>query len=221
MITYEQAERLQRFRKERFSAIRSTSFVLADEREVPFQSGPKAVLHLVPVGALAPVPDVFEMAPLAANHIDSIGPITSATGVLQRQNTFEGIRTYALSSKTNAAYKYSLWLRTGAVEDVHVFGEASVIRLDTYEAAVRNQLRLRIDIMGKMQIVPPIVLTLSLIDASGKGISGNCDWGTYPIDRNELVGPSLVIRDYDTDPTDRLHLAFEAICNAAGVGSPC
>lgn len=216
MITCRQAERLESFRKERFRAIRSAHFTRADDQVIPLQAGPKAVLHLVPVCALVPIPRAFVMAAIVAKHINLMTPMTTVSEALQRQNTFEGVRTYAISSKTDAAYKYSLWFRTGAVEDVHVFSEGS-LPLGKYEQELREQLHSRTAVLREVTEESTVIITLSLLDASGKLVSGDSEWGTYPIEGDELVTPPYIDTGHARDASvDGLRAAVESLQNAGG-----
>jgi hypothetical protein len=206
------AERIRNFRLQRLGQI------AADETPVKMRLGAKAVLQIVPLGA-------FEQAA----HLDM--SLATDAAVLFRLNrwgpksrhNFDGVLLYN-ATQGPTVDSYLQVFRSGAVEAVttgYVYdGNGNRGIVPEYEKELIGEIPKLLETQKQMGVQPPLVLMLSLLGVSG------CIMGTrvlmalrhesYPIDRNALLVPKVLLENFEGDPAEVLRPVFDAVWNAAG-----
>src|SRR5207247_493994 len=83
-----------------------------------------------------------------------------------------------------------------------------------------DSLRRFLSVQRELGVVPPLFIMLSLLGVKGYTLEVNPSRAfahdAYPIDRNDLVLPELLIEDFNGNAATVLRPAFDAIWNAAG-----
>jgi hypothetical protein len=204
-------ERIRNFKVERIMAIRN------GDLPVPFYQSPKIVLHLIPLSAFTPGMSVN------AAKIDPgcLQPIY-CSGWNHRLN-LDGYLTYS-EGRENKSRSYTQFFRTGIIEAA----EGSILEPKhegkkmiasiAYEKEIIHGLARYLRAMNMLGIEPPICLFLTFIDVKGYGMTAS-RWefdDNYPIDRDILDLPDILVEDMDERPEKILRPLFDMIWNACG-----
>lgn len=205
------AERIRTFRADRLAKI------VAGETPQLLHEGPKIVLHLVPFGAFDPGASFPVTAPEQRNNIySSIHPIGTAS--THTRLNFDGVLRYGEEG-------YVQLFRNGCVEAVDIqllkpHSGKRIIPSVAYEHYLVVALRAYLAFLNQVGVEPPIALMLSLLGVAGYTMAVNSQryfqLDEYPIDRNDLLVPEVVIDSYDRAAEDILKPCFDAIWNATG-----
>ncbi len=204
-------ERIRNFRIERLSKI------VAGETPVRLNPTPKIILHIIPFGAFNPA-SRFSVSSLA-NDIGRLQPI-SAAGWNSRHN-FDGYLSFADS------LTYLQVFRNGNIEAVNASIIETVDRRLTiptipsllFEEKLLDALPRFLSIQRQLGVEPPLFIMLSLLGVSGyrMGVDSRLDstFG-YPIDRDALILPEIIVENFECNPSDVMRPIFDALWNAAG-----
>lgn len=207
-------ERIRQFRTERIAKI------IADETPVPLQSNPKIVLHVLPLASLTSGTSID--VNLAANNPSSLQPITSSSWN-QRYN-FDGIVKY-FSIQPPTSSSYTQLFRNGAIEAVDAYilepsKGRKIISSVFYEEELIKSLQEYLQLQQQLELNPPVLIMLSLLGVRDYIMSVGDGWDhtrhTYPIDRDILIVPEIVVEDYAAKSSDILRPAFDAVWQACG-----
>ncbi|MCH7724888.1 MAG: ATP-binding protein [Planctomycetes bacterium] len=213
-------ERIRNFRIERIGK------VVADDTPVQLSDNPKIVLHLVPLSAFA-VGTQLEVKAIYERR-GSFHPISSGSDII-RYNV-DGVISICSSDRDGKGPSgYCQVFRTGIVESV----DARLIRAGreerwipslTFERELLRSTRMHIEALSEVGVVPPIVVTVSLVGVRGYEMAkprGWDKWEATPIDRDELILPEILIEDFGDDIASAFRPIFDAAWNASGwQGSP-
>jgi len=202
-------DRMRKFRDERLGRIS------AGDVPVKLVSGPKLILHLMPVSAFSglvaiPVKELPTLRPVNAGRWDS-------------RFNIDGRVTFSAPNGAESR-SYCQIFRSGCIECVYSDFVASqngrnYIRSTAYE---KNTLEAMKDYFGSLTescIQPPLVLTASLLDAAGVYMYVNTfvtDYAGAPVDRSVLLLPDVLIEDYTLDIASLMRPIFDAVWNACG-----
>jgi hypothetical protein len=211
------AERIRNFRLTRLAAI------IAEDTPVPLESGPKMILHIVPLGAFEPGQqiDLRKAYELARGW-----PPLGLSGY-NRQINFDGLLTCRLDRTTNKADAYLQLYRNGIVETVNAEtlgadaeSQLKLIPSISFEEEILQFIPHCLSSMEAILIELPAVILLSLTGVKGYGMATRQRMTTDRIDRDILQVPELLIEDYQVS-VRQIKLLLDPVWNAVGLfGSP-
>lgn len=211
-------KRVRQFRTERLGNI------VAGETPVPVGDGAKIVLHIVPFGAFDPS-KVFH-TPSLGDDVWKLSPIYGRAH--HHRYNLDGLVTYSQSrSDENPAHPYVQLFRNGIIESVDTRmlvaeGEnVPHIPSQAYEDYLLKTLPKYLSVQEELDTAPPLFVMLSMLGVSGyiMGVRKHLDlWGEnrYPIDRDALLLPEIVIEGFDVDLSEVMRPVFDSVWNAAG-----
>ncbi len=202
-------ERIRNFRIERLSKI------IAGETPVTLNQNPKIIFHIVPFGAFNPA-SRFDVSSLANDTTGRLQPISAASW--NSRHNFDGYLSFA------SPLTYLQVFRNGNIEAVN----ASIIEPDDegltipsllFEGKLLDALPRFLSIQRQLGVEPPLFIMLSLLGVSGcrMGVDSRLDstFG-YPIDRDALILPEIIVENFECNPSEAMRPIFDAIWNAAG-----
>lgn len=208
-------ERIRNFRTERLGKI------IANELPIEMSDNPKIVLHAIPFSA-------FKISAFGEfsfpDDLSDLAPINHR-GYSSRIN-FEGLLVYSSAGSDGGALTYTQLYRNGILEAV----ESEILRLEREEgyAYLIPWVRLEDEIIKavtrfirqfiRMEIEPPVLIMLSLLNVKGWGIpSGPYYFGSSDkIDRDYLIIPDVLVEDFSKDADVIMKPIFDTMWNAAG-----
>ncbi len=212
------AERVRLFRDERLGNI------VADQTPAPLNKGARMVLHLVPLSS-SELPTTYALTN-AIQQPYSVRPIGG--DVRHRRNNFDGFLA-ATDQPPTLCRGYTQVFRNGVVEavDTRAFLRAdSSNRIGSreFESAILEGVEQYLKLQQEIMVPPPVTVMLSFVGVRGypMAVHRSLDrWNeqVYPIDRDTITCPEVVLDDY---PSDRDHIArdlkpaFDAVWNATG-----
>jgi hypothetical protein len=205
---------LRAFRAERLGRI------VADDTPVALAPNPKTVVHLVPLTAADPAIQID--ATQAMNDLDNFRPLYGSSW--SRRINFDGALSYAPWKDAGAA-GYTQLFRSGAIEGAEAFmlrrrdgDRPHAIPSYSFEDKLIEALGFYLRLLARLGVAPPYLLGLSLLDVRGLEMAvpqSHFD-STYPIDRDDLVLPELLVIDPGAPAHAILKPAFDAVWQAAG-----
>ena len=232
------SERIRAFRTERLSRISSGV-------EIPaplIEEDPKLVLHLIPLNAFS-TGESLDLKPL----YDSVkGRLLEPVSVFDGEPTIRmrfNIDGFVCSSRMeyNATtdYGYTQVFRNGIVETVdtsllminawnrkQINGSADPESFsgERYERKLVVAVKRFLELQRFLDSNPPFFVMVSFLGIKGykialqRSIHHIAEY-TSEIDRNNLIIPEVMIEDFDANVADTLRPIFDAVWNAAGLGS--
>ena len=213
-------ERIRNFRNDRIARI------VADETPVPLPSRHvRFVLHSVPMSAFQTMNHV-ELR-LVGQNSQRLWPL-GALGFDMRFN-LDGLVTYSGVGQNRACTSYAQLFRNGAIEAVEggmcqiSTREGQSLRFDYFEGQFRKSLPPYLDLQRELELVPPIVVMLSIIGAKGFAIARSADGfaNRHSIDRDVLLLPDQLVDGFARPIDQILRPIFDAVWQSAGwPGSP-
>ena len=208
-------ERIRNFKLDRISNI------VADETPVPLNDSAKIVLHLLPLISFSPgqVYDVREIS----SHPMKLPPLGLSGGANSRYN-IDGFLTY-FEYQGDKCQSYTQLFRNGVVEGV----DAHTLRVRTgrptipsvsFEQRLIKSLTDYLSALKILNVEPPVFMFLTLVGVKGY-LMGMDTWRYeidefYPIDRDILQLPEVVIENYDGSVAKLLKPCFDSVWNACG-----
>lgn len=218
-LSEELPERIRRFRQERLTAIRT------GETPVRLKTGAKIVIHLLPLSAFSPGARMDVCAEAPKQQVLMRPLYLSANG--QRFN-FDGFLVPAGEPRDGAFTGYVQIFRTGSVEIVDVGILDGTIPSDLgqprqfipsrkFEDAVIDGIERFLEFQKRAEVLPPIVVVISLLGVANFELAASQGRFFGPIDRPDLIVPEVVVQDAVPDVSALLKQPFDAIWQAAGV----
>ena len=212
IISETMGEKIKNFKEKRISDIYSNNLPL------PFYESPKIALHLIPMSAFNPR-HKYDLKQLSLYDIQPIGSST-----FDKRYNIDGLLTFSYFSGKKRSFSYVQLYRNAIIEAVDTYLIWSGIEDKTIPiTAVENELiqavQRYIEVYRKFNIDAPIFLFLTLIDVKEFRISrGKILWinEKYPIDREIVQIPEIIIEDYNFEPSQLLKPIFDSIWNACG-----
>lgn len=207
-------KRIQRFRTERLAKI------MVDETPVLLPSTPKIVLHVVPITAFDPQ-NRLDISHQAREHLQWVNPLHQQW--TNSRYNFDGILTYT-EYQTNEYTGYLQIFRSGILEAVDgriLRPSRDNLHVDiTYiERQLINNLLNYVDFYKALDIEPPVTIMLNLLGISGYSIPTESFGNTYPIDRESLIIPDVLLETYPNNVSSAalaLRPIFDTIWQASG-----
>ena len=206
-------ERIKRFRDHRLSRI------IAGETPVPVHSGPKMVLHVIPVAGFAKPTAVdvvavfqgrFHLRPMVAHGWDV------------RMN-LDGCATFYSTSAESSCFGYSQLFRSGAIEALDSFlvsGEHKLIPSRSCEEHILRVFPSYLTLLQQLGVEPPAFAMLTFIGVKGFALA-ECendftDHLHHAIYHDVLSLPELLIEDYSQPADSLLKPIFDILWQSAG-----
>ena len=211
------AERIRNFRADRLSQI------ISRQTPVQLSQGAAIVLHIIPFNSFDPGARI-DVAPLARNPT-LILPMSTGLGGWNHRYNLDGILSWQTSPESTSAETYLQVFRNGIIEavDAHMIGDRDGERLIPsrgYESELIEALPRLLDLQRGIGVEPPLFVMLSLLGVAGYTMAVNptvrLAHRNYPIDREQLILPEMMVDSYGHNPSEILRPAFDAIWNAAG-----
>ena len=215
VLSEELPERVRRFRDDRLARI------VAGETPVPLKDGAKLVLHLLPLASFTGSFQ-FDLGQIRERQLD-FRPI-GTSGWNNRFNV-DGVATFSGSHADNLVSRsYCQVFRSGRIESVWADlvrrqGDYAFMPSVAYEKYLIEVVRSYVGAMGKLEIPSPIIVVVSIMDVVGVRMDPDTAvfWDeSFPIDRNMLLLPDVLIEDYACDVPRVLRPIFDAVWNATG-----
>lgn len=207
------ADKMGQFRTERIAK------VIADETPVPLQPNPKIVLHVLPITSFTAGSNID--LNLISNNSSDLRLINSFNSSI-RYN-FDGFLRYANNNTLPIiSYAYTQIFRNGAIEAVEAYmlkawDEKRLIPSVAFEEKLINSLQQYLQLQHNLEITPPTFIMLSLLGVKDYIMAtNNFFYQAYPIDRDILLVPEVIVEDYTAEASDILRPAFDAIWQACG-----
>ncbi len=189
---------------------------------VPLYEGGKIVLHIIPMSSFNPgIKYSFES--YKANPA-KLEPMRSGGGWNTRYN-LDGFLSYS-GSQDDKSYTYTQLFRNGAIEAV----EGMALMKDkgtayipaAYEPMILHYIPKLFAIMNELEVATPVYVFVTLIGVKGFKIvpTGSnfffdeADY--YPIDKDTIFLPEILINDWQVDLEKTLKPAFDLVWNACG-----
>lgn len=213
-------DQIRDFRRERLSMI------ISDETPVVLIKDAKLVLHLVPLNAFGvnPLINATEIEKLYYQNNQIFRPLSG--GGYQQKYNLDGFLTYTYCGERNEdSFSYLQVFRNGIIEvNTSLFTAISDKTkkpfIDKeYEFHILQNLPNYLKIQKIFSITTPIFIFLSMIKVKDYIIGYNAGLGRssgYPIDRDNLILPEIMIEDYNVDLSTVMKPIFDAVWNAAG-----
>ena len=212
-----ETDRIRNFHSDRLRKI------ISGDMPVKIIDGPKAVLHLIPVGVLGAGThhDLKEFQ--LSNNREMLAPIYADHGSNFRFN-FDGVITFERYARSELPVSYLQLFRNGIIESVTttLFNtEQSPLSIysQVFEKELINALTRFFKITDKLEIEPPHFIMLSLLNVQGYNLPAKSrivGYGANIIDRNDLIVPEVLVEDIKLPPHTILRPLFDAVWNAAG-----
>ena len=211
-----QAEELsEQFRQYRLSRL---GRIIADQAPISLGGIPKLVVHVVPFNAFDPsvLYDPVELARDQGRLIPIHGYSSGS-----RYN-FDGYLNFATRGTTP---EYVQMFRNGCIEavDTDILEEVDArhIPIEYLENQLFGAVPKYLAHLESVGVVPPLALMVSLLGVAGRTMPplrrGSLRWReTYPVDRDELIIPEVIIDSFTDDLTKIMKPVLDAIWNAVG-----
>jgi hypothetical protein len=203
---------IRRFRDERLGRI------VADETPVALDGADRLVLHLVPFSAMGMEPSV-DLATWAKTPPPPLSPNAS-----NHRYNFDGFVTFNNdANRVNRTY-FQLF-RSGAIEAVRTMSSArtdgtKMLRPWWLEEIILDGLRDYVSRYEKNGVELPVVVMASLLSVKGAMLPPSATRGNRgsgpAIERDTLLLPDVLLRDYADDLPKLMRPAFDALWQAVG-----
>jgi Schlafen, AlbA_2 len=215
------AARMKEFRAERIASL------VNDNAPAPLSSRTLFVLHVMPQSAFD-TPQSVDLSFLMKD--DTLIWAMRDTGPSKKLN-FDGVLSYFpgdhLPVQSKAVRAYVQVFRDGCVEAVttEIFHDDEVeqqpkIIFSSYEESVEKALRNHLNLLQKLEIDPPIFVSLAFIGAKDYSLllpgKYGLDKSSSPIGRDVLIVPETPIYEYSSTYYDVLKESFDRVCQTCG-----
>lgn len=207
-------DKIKGFREIRISNIH------ANELPIPFYRSPKIALHLIPLTSFNPGQtydleiSLYDIQPMLSSRFD------------HRYN-IDGLLTYSKFQDDDRSFSYVQLFRNGIIEAVNSkilwsgIGK-KVIPITEIEEALIEYIPRYMNVYNKLNIDAPIFLFATLIDVKDYSITKKQSWISsrpYPIDRDIVLIPEIIIEKKKFDLIKGLKPLFDSMWNACGYKS--
>lgn len=208
------SERIRNFRIDRINKI------MTGDTPVSLEEGAKEALHLVPLQSLS-TDRQADLDVFIKDHATDLYRILHPRNLTDWRHNFDGILIINAPQTVGVARWYIQLFRNGITEFVGVVAKPEVHDISyKFERNFIEILPKLLEYQHLMQVQPPIISLLSMVNVNGYTIAGQKQsWDraqTFPIDRDVLAVPEIIIEDMACDPTQTLKPLFDPVWNAAG-----
>lgn len=205
-------EKIKQFKEKRISDIYSNNL------PIPFYASPKIALHLIPMSAFNPRHN-YDMKQLPLYDIQ---PIYSTS--FNKRYNIDGLLTYSSFPGKNRSFSYVQLYRNGIIEAVNSYllwseSDEKIIPITAVERELIEAVQRYFEVYRKFNIETPVFLFLTLIEVKDFVFPKDRKLSIYevfPIDRDIVQIPEIIIEDYNFNPPQLLKPVFDSIWNACG-----
>ena len=206
------AERARNFRMGRLARM------CARETPAPIGVGSKLVLHIIPLNAFDPTTNVdLKGSTVFRNKMQPL----RAPGWDHRYN-FDGFLTFVQTPGHGGGYVQLF--RSGIIEIVDadlIAAERSnkLLPIGACASSLLHRSQEYIGLLKGLGVPAPFLLALSLLNVRGLHLAVNPhqhNMDAYPIDRDDLIVPPVLMESYGSDLGATMRPAFDAVWNAGG-----
>ena len=214
-------DRIRGFRTDRINR------VLTEQTPIPVKSGPKFMLHLIPLSAFSSV-DTVDIQKLIKDH--SVELITRTDRTIHlggRRINFDGLLVYPISMPSLTS-RYAQVFRNGCIEFVDRFQDPESEQRTTsgnyLEKTMINATTALMSIQKFLGVQPPIFVMLTVLHILGYTIANENfralidSYEVHPIERENLVFPEIIVEDFNELADVILKPLFDVLWNASGWG---
>ena len=212
-------KRMQDFKNERLIVLETEQNVL------PLSSKNLIVLHLLPVESFSTRINLERELLLSLESETSLFKPMYSSGWNSPRLNLEG--TFSYSGGSAHPHSYIQLFRNGCLELV----ESSILERDShnfipyvlYEKEVIDGFKKGIDILKKIGINTPVLLSMSLLNVDGLTMAENRASGRirredpHPIKQKNLILPAIMLNEYDENIEHLLEPVFDLVWNACGL----
>lgn len=203
-------ERVRNFRQEHLARI------IADETPVPLQSGPRIVVHLLPIASLD------RGTSLDSRSMEqALSALTTLEGTYNdRRFNFDGMIAFA-KPDGQACLEYTQLFRQGMIEAVDAYtlqgmsGE-KLLPAEYLEEFLIGGVEKYVQLLRRLNFAPPIFIMMTLIGIQGYRIPAQFARFHHSVDRNVVPLPDSLLENYDGSVAELLKAAFDTLWQAAG-----
>lgn len=154
---------------------------------------------------------MYDIQPLGCSNFD------------HRYN-IDGLITYSSFPKRERSFSYVQLFRNGIIEAVNselLWSDSGqkYIPITAIESKLIEFIPNYLKVFKKFNIEPPIFLFVTLIDVKDYTIPRDGSWRfkIYPIDRELVLIPEIIIENLKFEPSQLLKPVFDSIWNACGI----
>ena len=192
----------------------------AERVPTPLKDGARLVVHLLPISAFASAEQLDISPMLSAPH--TLPPM-SAHGWNHRI-TLEGLLTFSQVNSSSNAYVHLY--RNGIVEAVDAYmlnqevnGRRSIPSI-AYEQRLIQGVGSYLGVQKSIGAAPPLYIMTTLLGARGCWLATRDEFldlsDRYPIDRDVLELPPIVLQEFGVDVASALKPALDAVWHSCG-----
>ncbi len=205
-------EKIKQFKEKRISDIFSNYL------PVPFYESPKIALHLIPMSAFNPRHN-YDIKQLSLYDIQ---PMDSSN--FDKRYNIDGLLTFSKFPGKTRSFSYVQLYRNGIIEAVNSYllwsdSDEKIIPITALERVLIEAVQRHIEVYKKFNIETPVFLFLTLIEVKDYVFPKDRKLSIYevfPIDRDIVQIPEIIIEDYNFNPSQLLKPIFDSIWNACG-----
>jgi hypothetical protein len=195
---------------------------MADETPVLLESDARVVMHLIPFASMGNDAPSLDLATVEKS---APPPMAHAGGWNYRYN-IDGFVTFS-GAASGAQFSYLQIFRTGALETTTTeviraqAGALMFYPLGTEEQVLKG-LKQYIPFYKAIGIEPPIVVAVTLLRFKGATLPPDSSRrlpsrSGYPIDRDTLLLPDVLLRNYDEALPTLMRPVFDALWQSLGI----
>ena len=202
--------KIKNFRTDRLSKI------ISGDTPVLLDGESKLILHLIPIQSFTSREQLtFRNRESFPNN--TIPAPIQASGWSHRIN-LDGFVTF--SGSEGKEYTYLQIFRNGSIEAVDTVSlEHKSFPVYWIQELLLKEVKKFLEIQQHFEIEPPIFISLSLINVKGKTINDSpiSFRSSYPVDKENIIIPEVMLEDYEEDLTKLLKPIFDVIAHAVGL----
>lgn len=204
-------ERIRNFRIDRLAKI------VTDDTPIPLIPNPKLILHILPVSAF------MQPYQIDLHRISYDPPFTLFAQSMLKRFNLDGLLTYSSIMNEANSEAYVQVFRNGTTEMVDAslliaYNQSKALGVSIERA--RELFRATgtyLMLMKRCEIHPPVVIMLTLVGVKGRTIQQPDRFSRlYPIDRDDLLLPEIVVEDFSQNIPDAFCPIFDALWQSAG-----
>lgn len=204
------SNKIQKFLENRLSSI------FANETPIPFNDGPKLVLHLIPLIAFNPSVG-YDIDSIIRKY-DYIGPINGTS--LDSRYNLEGFLVHTIN-RLGRSYSYTQIYRNGIIEAVDALElrtDQQIIPSTAYELTIIKSVSKYLSALNFLSVELPVAIFVTLMGLKGYSMATVRfhEGESRKIEHDILKLPEVMVETYNVNPEIVLKPLFDVVWNACG-----